>query len=174
MPFYPGPGLGGHCIPVDPHYLVWKMKLMNYNARFIQLADEINSSMPHLVVEKIAAALNDRRKPVKESKILVLGVAYKKDIDDCRESPALDVIKLLQERGAHVSYHDPFVPSITVEGRRYESAPGSNLGSYDCVALLTNHSAFDAAKAVAESQLIVDTRNATKGVPDPSDKIVKL
>lgn len=174
MPFYPGPGLGGHCIPVDPHYLVWKMKLMNYNARFIQLADEINSSMPHLVVEKIAAALNDHKKPVKESKILVLGVAYKSDIDDCRESPALDVIKLLQERGAVVSYHDPHVPSIKVEGRRYESAPNANLGAYDCVALLTNHSAFNAQKIVAECQLLVDTRNATKGLQAQAGKIVKL
>jgi len=174
MPFYPGPGLGGHCIPVDPHYLVWKMKLMNYNARFIQLADEINSSMPHLVVEKIAAALNEHKKPVKESKILVLGVAYKKDIDDCRESPALDVIKLLQERGALVTYHDPFVPTINVEGHRYESVARPNFGSYDCVALLTNHSAFDVPKIVAETQLLVDTRNATKGLPSDTGKIVKL
>lgn len=174
MPFYPGPGLGGHCIPVDPHYLVWKMKLMNYNARFIQLADEINSSMPHLVVEKITAALNDYKKPVKESKVLILGVAYKSDIDDCRESPALDVIKLLQERGADVSYHDPYVPSIQVDGHRYSSVPNANLGVYDCVALLTNHSSFDARKIVSECQLIVDTRNATKGIQGQTGQVRKI
>ena len=174
MPFYPGPGLGGHCIPIDPHYLVWKMKLMNYNARFIQLADEINSSMPHLVTEKIAQALNDRKKPVKESKILILGVAYKNDIDDYRESPALDVIKLLQERGADVSYHDPHVPSVRVDGKNYTGVPLNDVSRYDCIALLTNHSAFDIKKIVSECQILVDTRNATKGLQGFANKIVKL
>lgn len=175
MPFYPGPGLGGHCIPVDPHYLVWKLKALNYNPRFIQLADEVNSSMPHLVVEKISQALNERKKPVKESKILVLGVAYKKDIDDCRESPALDVIKLLQERGAHVSYHDPHVPSLKVEDKDYTSVPlNGKLSQYDCVTLLTNHSIFDVKKIVTDCQVLVDTRNATKGIQAAPNKIIKL
>ena len=173
MPFFPGPGLGGHCIPVDPHYLVWKLKSMNYNTRFIQLADEINSSMPHLVVEKIAAALNDRKKPVKDSKVLVLGVAYKKDIDDYRESPSLEVITLLRQRGASVSYNDPHVPRLKSNELDLFSHPlTEEIGQFDCVALLTNHSAYEIKKIVAESQLVVDTRNATKGIR--SEKIFKI
>lgn len=175
MPFYPGPGLGGHCIPVDPHYLVWKLKSLNYNPRFIQLADEINSSMPHLVAEKVAAILNDLRKPVKGSKILILGVAYKKDIDDFRESPSLDVILLLRASGAEVSYHDPFVPSLHFEGVRLESRPlFDRLGEYDCVVLLTDHSNVDVERVARECQVLVDTRNATKGFSSHREKIVKL
>ncbi len=175
MPFYPGPGLGGHCIPIDPHYLLWKLKFMNYNARFIQLADEVNSSMPRLVVDRIAQALNDRERAVKGSRILVLGVAYKQDIDDYRESPALDVMHLLRSRGAQVEYHDPYVPTISIEGESFASVPlHKTLASYDCVAILTHHSIFDIAGIVATAQLVVDTRNATKGLRDSQQKIVKL
>lgn len=174
MPFYPGPGLGGHCIPIDPHYLLWKLRLMNYNARFIQLADEVNSSMPHLVVEMISGALNERRQSVKGSKVLILGVAYKQDIDDYRESPALDVLHLLKHQGAAVQYHDPFVPKIAFDGWSMESVPLHDVSQYDCVAILTAHSAFDIRQIVSEAKLVVDTRNATRGVRGATSKIVKL
>ena len=175
MPFYPGPGLGGHCIPVDPHYLMWKLKLMDYNTRFIQLADEINSSMPRLVVEKIASALNDQNKPVKGSKILVLGIAYKKDVNDYRESPALDVIHLLQKSGAVVSYCDPHIPALKIDGINLESTLlNQNVDHYDCTVLLTDHSTFDIKQIVEQAQLFVDTRNATKGISGHSQKIVRL
>lgn len=174
MPFYPGPGLGGHCIPVDPHYLLWKMKSMNYDAKFIQLADEINSSMPRLVVQKIADGLNEQRKAMKGSRLLVLGVAYKKDIDDCRESPALDVIELLMKRGAEVDYHDPFVPSIRLGTHTLHSIKLSDVSKYDCVALLTNHSCFKIEPLVEQCALFMDTRNATKGIPNLSGKIIKI
>ncbi|MBI2981791.1 MAG: nucleotide sugar dehydrogenase [Deltaproteobacteria bacterium] len=175
MPFYPGPGLGGHCIPVDPHYLLWKLKLMDYTARFIQLADEINSSMPGLVVDKVVRILNQHRKAVNGSKVLVLGVAYKKDIDDCRESPALDVILLLQSRGAHVDYHDPFVPELKIDGIDLASvALDQRLKEYDCVVLITDHSSLNMKKIVDEAQAIVDTRNATKGIIGYSHKILKI
>jgi UDP-N-acetyl-D-glucosamine dehydrogenase len=167
MPFYPGPGLGGHCIPVDPHYLSWKLKTLNYTARFIELASEINTSMPYYVVNKITQALNEEARAVRGSRIAVLGVAYKKDIDDVRESPALDVIQLLEEKGALVEYHDPYVPSIRLEGGRYmASSPYSTawLGQADCVVIITNHSQTDWAEVVAHSRLIVDTRNATKNL----------
>ncbi len=175
MPFYPGPGLGGHCIPVDPHYLVWKLKSLDYNPRFIQLADEVNSSMPKLVVDKISHALNFAGKPLKDSKILVLGVAYKPDVDDYRESPSLDVIQLLQKSGAIVSYHDPHVPSLKVSGINLESCPiNGTLSDYDCVVLLTQHSVFKMEEIVMKSQLLVDTRNATRDIRGHSSKIVKL
>jgi UDP-N-acetyl-D-glucosamine dehydrogenase len=171
MPFYPGPGLGGHCIPVDPHYLSWKLKALNYTARFIELASEINTNMPVYVTEKVALALNDDARPVRGSRIVVLGVAYKKDIDDVRESPALDVINLLLERGADVCYHDPHVPSIRLEDERIasihghptmQSTPYSTelLASADCVVIVTDHSSFNWHDILEHSKLVVDTRNA--------------
>jgi UDP-N-acetyl-D-glucosamine dehydrogenase len=166
MPFYPGPGLGGHCIPIDPLYLSWRMKSFNYNARFIELADEINMNMPRHVVNKISEALNDDGKPIKGSHILVLGAAYKKDIDDVRESPALDVIKLLGDRGGIVDYHDPYIPSISLEhvggsGDKY-SVPltESVLRESDCIVIITDHSIFDYDAMIGAAKLIVDTRNA--------------
>ena len=166
MPFYPGPGLGGHCIPIDPLYLSWRLKALNYNARFIELASEINTSMPLYVIDKVVDALNHDRKPVNGSKILVLGVAYKRDIDDVRESPALDVIHLLEQRGAHVCYHDPYVPSVRLEGdARMESTPYSAelLAAMDCVVIVTDHGVFDWQHVLDHSKLVVDTRNATVG-----------
>jgi UDP-N-acetyl-D-glucosamine dehydrogenase len=164
MPFYPGPGLGGHCIPVDPHYLSWKLKTLKYNARFIELAGEINSAMPQVVVERVADALNQRRVPVNGARVLLLGVSYKKDIDDVRESPALDIVALLHERGAHVSFHDPHVERLTTEeGKPLLCVPLTRLEDYDCVVIVTDHTGIDYGKVVAESKLVVDTRNATKG-----------
>ncbi len=174
MPFYPGPGLGGHCLPVDPHYLVWKLKLMDYNPRFIQVADEINSSMPKLVVEKIASALNDRSKSLKDSKILVLGVAYKSNIDDYRESPSLEIMRLLQKKGSQVDYHDPYVPKFKLDGADLSSVTLENLSEYDCTVILTNHSCFDIKSIVEASKMVVDTRNATKSFSEFQSKIVKL
>jgi len=175
MPFYPGPGLGGHCIPVDPHYLSWKLKTLNYNARFIELAGAINSGMPEVTVNLVAKALNQKKKPVNGSRVLVLGVAYKKDIDDVRESPALDVIELLALRGAEVTYHDPFVASLRVAGRTMESAPLRDLGRQDCVVVVTDHTVFDYEAICAEARLVVDTRNATKTVRDRyPDKVKTL
>ncbi len=167
MAFYPGPGIGGHCIPLDPHYLSWKLKTLKYNARFIELADSINSSMPHFVITRLADALNDRERSIKGSKLLVLGVAYKRDIADERESPALDIIELLKTRGAHVSYHDPYVPHCEIghdSHHKMSSVPFENLGSYDAVLIITDHKVIDYARVVAESKLVIDTRNATKNV----------
>lgn len=179
MPFYPGPGLGGHCIPIDPHYLAWKMKTLDYNARFIALASEINSEMPRYVVQLVQDALNSDKKSVNGAKVLVLGVAYKKDVSDVRESPALDVIKLLQEKGAEVSYNDPWIPDLRHEGLALESVEiaGSKLGDYDCVVVTTDHSKYDAEAVVASSKRIVDSRNFTgklqlKGAA--AAKVIKL
>ncbi len=163
MPFYPGPGLGGHCIPVDPHYLSWKLKTLNYNARFIELASEINTNMPLYVVEKVAEALNDDRKPIRGSRIVVLGAAYKRDIDDVRESPALDVISLLQNRGADVVYHDPYVPQLRLEHTQLMNSVAYDealLETADCLVIVTDHSKFNWQQIVDHSKLIVDTRNA--------------
>jgi len=164
--FYPGPGLGGHCIPIDPFYLTWKAKEVDFATRFINLAGEINTSMPYHVIDSVAAALNDRGKSVKGTRVLVLGLAYKKDIDDLRESPSLTLIKLLRERGAEVSYNDPFIPSVG-SGRHYnlnlESVSLLNLAEYDCVLIATNHSDYDYDHIVRESRLVIDTRNATNG-----------
>lgn len=163
MKFTPGPGLGGHCIPIDPLYLSWKMKALNYNARFIELASEINTGMPRYVITKIQDALNEHRKPLKGSKVLVLGAAYKPDIDDLRESPALDVIGLLAEKGTEVSYHDPYCPSLkTNEGETMVSVPDlmDSVRKADCVVIITNHSDYDYEALLADAQLIVDTRNA--------------
>jgi UDP-N-acetyl-D-glucosamine dehydrogenase len=176
MRFYPGPGLGGHCIPIDPHYLSWKLKSLNYYARFIELAGDINSRMPEYVVERVNRALNERKKSLKGSKILVLGVAYKKDIKDVRESPALDVIKLLENGGAEVSYNDPHVPSIRMNESVVRSVKLTQalLQSADCAVILTDHTAYDYDWIVQNSQLVMDTRNATKNVEQRQKKIVKL
>ena len=163
MPFYPGPGLGGHCIPIDPHYLAWKMKTLDYNARFIALASEINGEMPRYVVQLTQDALNEKKKSVNGAKVLVLGVAYKKDISDVRESPALDVIKLLQAKGADVSFHDPYVDDLSHEGLPMKCAEiaGDALANYDCVVVTTDHSKYDAEAIVSAANLVVDTRNFT-------------
>ncbi len=174
MPFYPGPGLGGHCIPIDPHYLSWKLRTLNYTARFIELAAEINSSMPEYVVGKVVDALSDHQmKAVRGSRILVLGVAYKPDVSDVRESPALDVIHLLQTRGAEVSYHDPFVADLTADGVALRTIELSDaaLESADCVVIITHHRVYDWARVAAHSRLIVDTRNA---ITQRLDKVVGL
>jgi UDP-N-acetyl-D-glucosamine dehydrogenase len=167
MPFYPGPGLGGHCIPIDPFYLSWKAKQSGFEARFIELAGYINGGMPHAVVQKIADALNTRGKAVNGSRILIAGVAYKRNIDDMRESPSLDVMHMLQQRGAHISYIDPYVPKLDAShgGMDLESLDRLHprtLESFDCVAILTDHSAFDYAAIVRHSDVVVDTRNAIK------------
>lgn len=173
MPFQPGPGLGGHCIPIDPLYLSWKLKTLDYRARFIELASEINADMPQYVVNKINDALNEFSKSVKNSTILVVGVSYKKDIDDLRESPALDVIQLLQKRGAKVMYHDPYVPEIRLEATTLLSSDlESALGRADCTVIITNHSMFDYQRIVEMSKVVLDTRNSTKGIK--SAKILKL
>ncbi len=164
MPFYPGPGVGGHCIPLDPHYLEWKARELNFTTRFIGLAGEINRSMPSFVVEKAKRCLNDAGIAMSRSKILVLGVAYKKDIDDWRESPSLEVIKTLVENGAEVSYHDPFVSSVNDHGLSLVSVPLENLDRYDLAIIVTDHSSVDYAKIVNESKHVLDTRNATQGI----------
>src|SRR6201984_3017157 len=172
-PFYPGPGLGGHCIPVDPFYLSWKAKEWDFRTRFIELAGEINTNMPYHVLASVGSALNTRKKSVNGARVLVLGVAYKKDIDDLRESPALTIIELLQKDGAQVSYHDPYFPFIG-KGRKYDlqmkRAELANFAHYDCVLIVTDHSDYDYRRIVEESQLVVDTRNATRGIA--STKIV--
>ena len=164
MPFYPGPGLGGHCIPVDPHYLSWKLRTLNYRARFIELAAEVNSYMPEYVVGKVVDALNGERKAVNGSHVLILGVAYKPNVGDVRESPALDIIHLLQARSAVVSYHDPFVPSITTELFALASIQltATALQQADCVVIVTNHDCYDWGSIADQARLIVDTRNAVK------------
>ncbi len=164
MKFTPGPGVGGHCIPLDPHYLSWKLKTLNYNARFIQLAGEINSEMPRWWVDKVADALNDVGKPVKGSRVLVLGVAYKKNIGDVRESPALDVIELLRAKGADVRYHDPYVPCISHNEYQMRGEPDLDaaLAAADCVVVVTDHSSYDWAAIRRRVRLIVDTRHATE------------
>jgi len=162
MKFTPGPGLGGHCIPIDPLFLSWKLRSLNYTARFIDLASEINTNMPRHVVEKIQGALNEEGKPVKDSRILVLGVAYKPDIDDLRESPALDIIGLLQNKGANVAYHDPFIPEVSDKGFELQSVENliPELEAADCVAIITNHSTYDYAQILDHAQCIMDARNA--------------
>lgn len=164
--FYPGPGLGGHCIPIDPFYLSWKAKQYDFRTRFIELAGEVNVQMPYYVVEKTAEALNARSKALKGAKILVLGVAYKKDIDDLRESPSLTIIELLRQHGAEVSYHDPYFPLVG-RGRHYDlnmtCASLDDLHRYDCVVIITDHSIYNYGRIAQEAQLVVDTRNAMKG-----------
>ena len=172
--FYPGPGLGGHCIPIDPFYLSWKAKEFGFHTRFIELAGEVNEAMPEFVVQQLARALNTRKKPLNGSKILMLGMSYKKDIDDLRESPSLTLIELLREEGADVLYNDPYHPTVG-RGRRYNlnmtSTPLDDLGQYDCVLIATDHTDYDYEKIVRESQLVVDSRNATKGIQ--ADNVVR-
>ena len=170
MPFYPGPGLGGHCVPIDPHYLSWKLKALNFYARFIELAGEINIKMPEFLVSKIDAALNEREKSIKGSRILILGIAYKSNVADARESPALDVIRLLKERGGRVVYNDPYVPQV--EGLKSIPLTESSLRNADCVVITTDHSVYDYKQIVKNAKLVIDSRNATKGIRDK--KIVKL
>jgi UDP-N-acetyl-D-glucosamine dehydrogenase len=172
MPFYPGPGLGGHCIPIDPFYLSWKTRQAGIEARFIELAGYINGQMPHFVVDKVQNALNDCTKPLRGSHVHIMGVAYKRDIDDLRESPALDVIHLLMRRGARVTYSDPFIPRITVDGIDLAAEPAEKAAAADCVVIVTDHASFDYKRLVAEAKMIVDTRNALKGFSSP--KIVRL
>jgi UDP-N-acetyl-D-glucosamine dehydrogenase len=174
-PFYPGPGLGGHCIPVDPFYLSWKAKEWDFRTRFIELAGEININMPYHVLDSVAKALNQQqKKALNGSKVLILGVAYKRDIDDLRESPALTIIELLQKEGAQVSYNDPYFPMIG-KGRKYDlqmkCSPLEKLDQYDCVLIVTDHSDYDYQRIVRESRLVVDSRNATKGIDSP--KVVR-
>jgi len=172
MPFYPGPGLGGHCIPIDPFYLSWKTKQAGIEARFIELAGYINGQMPHFVADKVQNALNDAGKPVKGSKVHVMGVAYKRDIEDMRESPALDIMMLLERRGGVVTYSDPHVPALKLDGLDLKAQPESAAADADCVVIVTDHSAFDYKGLVERSKLIVDSRNALKGIKN--SKIVRL
>ena len=175
MPFYPGPGLGGHCIPIDPSYLSWKMKSLNYDARFVGLAEQINTSMPNYVLKKIGVALNSVKKALNGSNVLILGVAYKPNINDVRESPALDVIKQLLKFGANVTYNDDFIPKVSIDkSTTFETTPLSNIqfSNFDCVAIITNHTYYNIDQIVNESKLVVDTRNATKGIKD--SKIFKI
>jgi UDP-N-acetyl-D-glucosamine dehydrogenase len=178
MPFYPGPGLGGHCIPVDPYYLSWKAREFDFSTRFIELAGEVNTNMPYVVVESVARALNGRRKAMKGSKVLVLGVAYKKDVDDLRESPTLKIMQLLGERGAVVDYNDPYFPTLH-KMRHFDYAhmksvelSAKNIAAYDCVLIATDHSSYDYAAIVSAAQLVIDSRNATRPVKSGREKIV--
>jgi UDP-N-acetyl-D-glucosamine dehydrogenase len=178
MPFYPGPGLGGHCIPVDPFYLSWKAREYGFATRFIELAGEINTAMPYHVVEAVTGALNGRQKSLNGSRILILGVAYKKDVDDLRESPALKIMQILGERGVHVEYNDPFFPALHrmrhydfSHLRSVELAPAVVAG-YDCVVIVTDHSSYDYEALVADARLVVDTRNATRQVRHHRNKII--
>ena len=165
--FYPGPGLGGHCIPIDPFYLSWKAKEFDFRTRFIELAGEINANMPYFVVENVMEAMSQRGRALKGARVLVLGLAYKRDIDDLRESPSLTIIELLQQRGALVEYNDPFFATVG-QGRKYalnmSSTPLEKIAEFDCVVIVTDHSQYDYSKIVENAKLVVDTRNATKGI----------
>ncbi|RJP47674.1 MAG: nucleotide sugar dehydrogenase [Anaerolineaceae bacterium] len=178
MKFTPGPGLGGHCIPIDPLYLSWKMKALNYNARFIGLADEINTNMPRYVVSRLLEAMNDRGRPLQGCRVLVLGAAYKPDIDDVRESPALDVIGLLKKKGAQVDYHDPYIPHIHHEydGWQMDSVKDmmKAVKEADAVVIVTNHKAYDYAAIIQEAKFVFDTRNATGRIAKGNEKVVRL
>jgi UDP-N-acetyl-D-glucosamine dehydrogenase len=176
--FYPGPGLGGHCIPIDPFYLTWAARRYGLNTRFIELAGEVNTAMPRRVVDRVADALNDEGKAVRGSKVCVLGVAYKKDVDDPRESPAFEVLEELERRGAAVSYHDPHIPALPAMRHhtiRLESTPLTEdfLAAQDCVLVVTDHSAVDYARVARHARLVVDTRNALAGVAQPCARVVK-
>jgi UDP-N-acetyl-D-glucosamine dehydrogenase len=174
MPFYPGPGLGGHCIPLDPHYLAWKLKTLDYRARFIELADDINTNMPHYVIERVTDVLNNVYKSLNGSKVLVLGVAYKADTNDLRESPALDVLRLLRAKGSEVCFHDPFITEVDIPGLHSTELTERMLNWADCVVITTNHSTYNYDWIVAQARLIVDTRNATRHVKEGREKIHKL
>jgi UDP-N-acetyl-D-glucosamine dehydrogenase len=174
MPFYPGPGLGGHCIPIDPFYLSWKLKTLNYRARFIELAGEVNSEMPEYVCSRVASALNERERSVKGSRVLLLGISYKKDVEDIRESPALDILQILEDRGARIEYHDPHVPRFDIDGRSYASRKDllAAVGEADVVVIVTDHTTVPYPAVVEAAKVVVDTRNATRGLASP--KIVKI
>lgn len=179
MAFYPGPGIGGHCIPLDPHYLSWKARLHGFEARFIGLAEEVNSHMPRHVVQLVQDGLNSQGKPVKGSRVLVIGVAYKRDINDVRESPALGIVDQLMHKGAEVSYHDPFIPEMTLDGRgSLAGVPlaDETLSACDCAIIVTDHSDVDYARVLRLAPLVVDTRNVTRklGLPEYEEKIVRL
>jgi UDP-N-acetyl-D-glucosamine dehydrogenase len=176
MKFTPGPGIGGHCIPLDPHYLAWKMRTLNYKTRFIDLASEINSQMPAFVVEKVSHALNLDRKAVNGSKVLVLGVAYKRDIDDVRESPALDVIRLLEELGAEVSFHDPYIPAVREDGHMREGVEltPQMLADTDAVVVVTDHRSVDYQFVMDHASLIVDSRNVMRNLVQTKARVVSL
>ena len=178
MPFYPGPGLGGHCIPVDPYYLSWKAREYDFATRFIELAGEINTAMPYHVVDAVAKALNERQKSLKGSKVLLLGVAYKKDVDDLRESPSLKLLDLLTHSGALLDYNDPYFPALH-KMRHYDysnmksvALAPEKLASYDCVLIATDHSSYDYEAITAAAKLVVDARNATRHVKQHREKIV--
>jgi UDP-N-acetyl-D-glucosamine dehydrogenase len=171
MPFYPGPGLGGHCIPIDPFYLSWKARQSGFECRFIELAGHVNGAMPEFVIERVTDALNSAKKSINGSRIHLLGVAYKKDVGDVRESPALDILELLHRRGATLSYSDPFVPSLKVDGLALNSVEAAKADA-DCAIICTNHSSFDYESIVKKFPLVVDTRNALKG--NSSKKIFRL
>jgi UDP-N-acetyl-D-glucosamine dehydrogenase len=175
-PFYPGPGLGGHCIPIDPHYLAWKLKALNFQARFIGLASEINGMMPSVVTTMVADGLNQNAKSIKGSKIMILGVAYKKNVSDCRESPALDVMRLLNEKGAILSYNDPYVPTLRLNADILTSTELSPaiVSDQDCLVILTDHSDYDFRNIIESAKLVIDTRNVTKGMDEYKDRIIKL
>jgi len=174
QPFYPGPGLGGHCIPIDPFYLSWKAKVFDFHTRFIELAGEVNLAMPYFVVENIVESMSRHGKPLFGSRVLILGMAYKHDIDDLRESPSLTIIELLQKRGAHLEYNDPYFPTVG-RGRKYAlnmtCTPLASIPDFDCVVIVTDHSQYDYAAIVANAKLAVDTRNATSEIR--SSKIVR-
>jgi len=176
MPFYPGPGLGGHCIPIDPQYLAWKLRTLKYQARFIELADEINLGMPEYVVRKIASVLNEYAKPLRGSRILILGITYKPDVDDLRESPALDIIHMLVQQGADVTYHDPYVGRLEIDGLSMNSVAleSAALHGSDCVVIVAPHRSYDWGWVVANSKLVFDTRNATAGTAGDAGRVVKL
>ena len=176
MPFYPGPGLGGHCIPIDPLYLSWKARVTGFEPRFIELAHHVNTSMPHVVLSIVIDALNGQGRSLKGSTVLVLGVSYKRDVNDARESPAVEIMAELWKRGATVQYHDPFVPALEVAGRSFESVSLEDtvLASADCVLITTDHSEIDYDRVVARSSVVVDTRNATRDVVQHREKIIRL
>src|SRR5436309_2943162 len=176
IPFYPGPGLGGHCIPIDPHYLAWKLKALNFQARFIGLAAEINGMMPSVVATLVSDGLNRFSKSIRDSKVMILGVAYKKNVSDCRESPALDVMRLLTDKGAILSYNDPLVPTLRLGGSALKSIDPSpaEIAKHDCIIILTDHSVYDFRKIVEAATLVIDTRNATKDLHVFKDRIIKL
>ncbi len=176
MPFHPGPGLGGHCIPIDPSYLSWKLRSLNYRTKFIELAVDINLGMPAYVVQKVVDALNDAGKPVKNANLLILGVSYKRDIDDVRESPAFDIIKLLREKGGKISYHDPYVSTFQHDGEVMQSVELTEkmLAQQDCVVIVTDHTCIDYRWVANHCKLIMDSRNATKGIHGAPARIVKL
>jgi UDP-N-acetyl-D-glucosamine dehydrogenase len=176
MPFYPGPGIGGHCIPVDPLYLSWKVRLTGYEAQFIALADQINRAMPEHVVNLVGEALNDRGQAIRGSAVLVMGVTYKPDVNDIRESPALEIIEMLERKGAVVSYADPFAPQLSIDGSKLTAVDPSaaNVGAADCVLILTNHTSFDYSMIASQAKLVVDTRNALRAYRRTHAQIVTL